>query len=260
MGTAHISRLNGKKTLGWQVRVGPKRGYHSKLFSDSTYGGADEAREAAEAYLEVYLDRHPGMGPENPGVPATVPYWDGEPSARNTSGHIGVYRSHEYLDSGTVSDYWGASFPVGKNGGHSSRIFRITVYGDQHAYDLAVAYRKAWEKACEAAELDRFFEESDYPARFKYTPLYFHRPEVSVRRKVHIARQSDSFWCGKDYEAPPWLEMIELPDPEEICLGCRQLVDSYEHLINLLLYYHQPDEADPATRRFLQSILDSGTS
>ena len=124
MASACICRLDGKKTHGWQVRVGPKRGYHSKLFSDSVYGSKGKALVAAEAYLDEFAERHPELVPQNEGgQPPNVPYWGGHLLANNKSGRTGVYRSHEYLDSGNLSEYWGASYPIGPNGGHGGRRF-----------------------------------------------------------------------------------------------------------------------------------------
>ena len=57
----HIVRIDKPKddprhgTHGWQVRVGGKRGYHSRLFSDNTYGSKGKALVAAEEYLAEYI-------------------------------------------------------------------------------------------------------------------------------------------------------------------------------------------------------------
>ena len=61
----HIVRCEGRKTMGWQVRIptGQPRKYTSKLFSDSTFGGKKKALAAAETYLAANAlpdDARPG--------------------------------------------------------------------------------------------------------------------------------------------------------------------------------------------------------
>lgn len=51
--SGHISRLEGRKARGWQVRIPPgqPRKYTSKMFSDKVFGGKQKAKAAAKEYL-----------------------------------------------------------------------------------------------------------------------------------------------------------------------------------------------------------------
>lgn len=252
-GGAHIVRIdkggpNGNgATHGWQVRVGPARGYHSKLFSDNVWGSQGKALVAAEEYLDEYLKEHPELASKEP------PPYHSKASQRNTSGTVGVVRSHEYLDSSEISHYWAATFPINAYGNHDSRVFRISIYGEEGAELLATAYRKAWEIACDAGELDKFFteEQTRKEDQFYYPRCYMERPDL-YGRKVHIQRRLGMFWCGKPFECPPW-DKLESGQPvyEETCRDCYLMTNKFERLVNQLLAYKTLTDED------ISVLLDS---
>jgi hypothetical protein len=166
---AHIVRIDKPKdsphgTHAWQVRVGGKRKYHSKLFSDGQYGGQQEALAAAQAYLEAYVAAHPKREQVGP----FRPYHDGKLLASNKSGITGVYYT-EYAhrwDKGRLVGYWCASLPTGPDGPKPwHKKFNIERYGVREARRLAIEFRREWEQAVKTGSrkaLDDFFEEYHY--------------------------------------------------------------------------------------------------
>ena len=202
----HIVRCEGRKTMGWQVRIptGQPRKYTSKLFSDSTFGGKKKALAAAETYLAANAlsdDARPG-------------YFAGK----------GVFRTRD--DKGIW--YWAASFIDGPTK-TNFKIFRESVYGPEKAKMLATAYRRAWEKAFDAAETDRFFA-GEYPVQATWQPQYY----LSANGGAHIQRDAVSVWCGRDlrdWEETGMLESLT------VCRQCQAWLDKYLSLGNLLLHY-----------------------
>ncbi|MCG3208604.1 MAG: hypothetical protein FOGNACKC_02215 [Anaerolineae bacterium] len=164
MPTAHISRIdkpqprNGGATHGWQVRVGPKRGYHSALFSDSVFGGCEQARRAAEEYLEQYLTERPKLA-DAITKNRERPYHTGKLDRRNKSGVTGVARRFKRWKGGG-GRYWTATF---KNlaGRPASKSWRIEVLGEQEARELAIEFRRGWEQAVDQGRdaLEKFFNQ-----------------------------------------------------------------------------------------------------
>ena len=161
---AHIVRIDKPKnsphgTHSWQVRVGGKRKYHSKLFSDRQYGGQQAALAAAQAYLENYLAVHPQER-----VSPYRPYHQGKMLANNKSGVTGVYYT-EYAhrwDKGRLVGYWCASIPTGPEGQKPwHKKFNIERYGAREARRLAIEFRREWEQVVKTGNekaLADFFE------------------------------------------------------------------------------------------------------
>jgi hypothetical protein len=169
---AHIVRLDKPKdspkgTHGWQVRVGERTGYHSKLFSDGVHGGREQALAAAQEYLEQYKAEHPesvGLSAEN-----MFPHGfdEGTLKSSNTSGIRGVFRTHNYdrwdAEKKKKLYYWGASYTIDKYGRrHLNRHkrFDIHIYGEEEARRRAIEFRLMWEEAArEGVEaVQAFFE------------------------------------------------------------------------------------------------------
>jgi len=164
----HIVRIDKPKnsphgTHSWQVRVGGKRKYHSKLFSDRQYGGQQEALGAAQAYLESYLTAHPQEW-----VRAYRSYHQGKMFANNKSGVTGVcyFESRHRWDKGRLVGYWCASLPTGPEGQKTwHKKFNIERYGAREARRLAIEFRREWEAAVQTGNekaLEDFFEEYHY--------------------------------------------------------------------------------------------------
>jgi hypothetical protein len=76
----NVVRIDTYNTHGWQVRITRHRNRHTKFFSDSRYGGSDEAKSAAEAYRDEKLKE----------LPEPLPGTRIAAQARSTSGVPGV--------------------------------------------------------------------------------------------------------------------------------------------------------------------------
>ncbi len=159
-----------KGTHGWQVRVGGKRGYHSKLFSDNVHGGPDKAKVEAETYLQLYLQEHPEAR-----IKYKRRYHKGKRMGSNSSGVTGVYYT-EYAhrwNKGQTVGYWCAFVPHGPKGQKRwHKKFNIDRYGRDKAKEMAIEFRQEWEKAMDQALLensdkpiDAFFDEYHYLRR-----------------------------------------------------------------------------------------------
>ena len=130
-------------THGWQVRfpTGVARKYHSKLFSDSMHGGKDEARAAAEKYYKEYLAKYEAD------IKASQKPFRKRPPSNNTSGRVGVYRSHNYTVKGFRQEFWGAFCPQGPDGSRFTKVFYVYSNGEEEAKRLAIEFREMWEEA-----------------------------------------------------------------------------------------------------------------
>jgi len=78
-----ISRIDAERAVGWYVRV-YRSEEHRKFFSDSLHGGKEGALAAAIEYRDQFVA-------ENPPAPK-LPYRTA-PSARNTSGRVGITKT-----------------------------------------------------------------------------------------------------------------------------------------------------------------------
>ncbi len=149
---------NPKGTHGWQVRlpIGQPRKYHSKLFSDGVFGGKEAALAAAQAYRQEQLQQHP----EKYKALHNRPFAQ-KPPSNNTSGRVGVYRSHSYHGkTGKKQEFWAAYCPRGPYGRPWTKQFYIVTHGEEGARELAVELRDMWEEAAmQGTEaIDEFFE------------------------------------------------------------------------------------------------------
>ena len=157
--SAHIVRLDKPKhskkgTHGWQVRVGGKRGYHSRLFSDGMYGSRGQALIAAEEYLAKYAAEHPELATSRKNPQHPHGFQDGQINANNKSGVRGVSRTHQYgrwdVNKERKHYYWAASYTIDKYGHqHINRHkkFEVDEYGEEEARRRAIEFRLMWEDA-----------------------------------------------------------------------------------------------------------------
>lgn len=123
-----------KGTHGHQVRIMRKGKAVSKFFSDSHYGGKRKSLDAARKYRDSLVNK---LGPADTG-----PHDD--PSARNTSGIVGVRRREAVRDTSKWTYYhyfWEASW-TDENGERQKRNFSVNKYGEQEAKKKAIAARK----------------------------------------------------------------------------------------------------------------------
>jgi len=168
---AFIIRLDkpknsAKGTHGWQVRVGGKRKYHSKLFSDNVYGSKGKALLAAEEYLNDYLKVHP----QHAEPPRPHHFMEKTMMSNNKSGVTGVGKSWGYpgwdKKKQYKMEYWYAFCPIGPKGQRNTwrKRFYVNTHGDAEARRLAVEFRKGWEEAAKKGEaaLKEFFQREFY--------------------------------------------------------------------------------------------------
>jgi hypothetical protein len=139
------------------VRGPGKRGYFSKLFSDGKYGGKDKALEAARTYQEELNQI------ELPQL-STVPPYKSKPQINNTSGVLGVGRTHAYHgQTGQKQEYWYAFCPVGPDGRtfYTKRFYITEERDEEEAFRLAVEFRRMWEAAADQGKqaIQQFWDE-----------------------------------------------------------------------------------------------------
>jgi hypothetical protein len=134
-----------KGTHGYQVRLMRKGKAISKFFSDSAGKGKGKAKAlaAARSYRDKMLTK---LGPADTGAHT-------EPSARNTSGVVGVRRREAVRETENYLYYhyfWEASWTDGE-GERQKRNYSVNKYGEDEAKDLALASRKKGVAAAKRA-------------------------------------------------------------------------------------------------------------
>lgn len=155
---AHIVRLEGGSTRGWQVRLNldndASNRYESKLFSDKPCGGKRKAKAQAEAYLREALEEE-GIERVPSGRRRGMMFVEA-PERRlksNRSGRTGVYRGEHTRrrSNGTqVVRYYAASYAIGPDGRRTNRSKRFsfgTDRSEEEARALAIEFREEWERA-----------------------------------------------------------------------------------------------------------------
>jgi hypothetical protein len=88
------------------------------------------------------------------------PYYK-EPSERNKSGRVGVFRSHSYHGkTKRKQEFWAVFCPLGPFGKHWTKRYYIVTYGEEEARRLATEFREMWEEAAEKGTeaVEEFFE------------------------------------------------------------------------------------------------------
>ncbi len=130
-----ISRIDSGSTHGWFVR-GYKNGKtFSRLFSDKKWGGKRPALQEAKKYrdsLREELDRIPTK-PRG----RRLVFRD----SRNTTGVLGVCRTSKRSASGKLNECYSVSWRP-EPGVQKCTSFSIRKYGEQKAFELAVAHRR----------------------------------------------------------------------------------------------------------------------
>lgn len=135
----NIRRMDddSRSTHAWIVQVQRRSNIIIKMFSDSIFGGKQEALSAALEYREL-LTMAPSLAEHN--------LWHRTIVRRNnTSGipGVGLYRR----PNGT--ERW-VAFWIDENGIRKSRSFAVNIHGKQRAKQLAIAERQR--------QLKRLFE------------------------------------------------------------------------------------------------------
>ncbi len=134
-----ISNDRGVSFSGWGVRIQRRgKGVH-KFFNDKIFGGERGAFKAASEYRDSVEAKLRGY---------SVADRAKTPSKRNTSGMVGV-RKHSQIDVRGEYEYhytyWIAQW-TDREGKRKTKAFSIQEHGDEKAFKLAAAARKAGVK------------------------------------------------------------------------------------------------------------------
>ncbi|HEX8186190.1 MAG TPA: AP2 domain-containing protein [Blastocatellia bacterium] len=126
-----ISRIDqpDKHNHGYYVRVTRNGKTESKYFPDRASGGKRAARRAAKEYEADLLEKASLLKKRPP-----------KPSARNTSGKVGISRT-SYRYGAEASEYWQAAW-VDHKGRRRSAKYSIKKYGEDKAKRLALKARR----------------------------------------------------------------------------------------------------------------------
>lgn len=133
-----ITRIDYDKgsnsTHGWQVRIQRNKQSHSKLFSDSIYGGKEKSLNAARAHRDEYMEKHP---------PMTRLELAQIEKKSNTSGVVGVSKVKHVDQRGEkVYQYWyWQAYWTPSPGKHKCVRYSIAKYGDEKAREMAINAR-----------------------------------------------------------------------------------------------------------------------
>jgi len=130
-----ISRIDSGSTHGWFVR-GYKNGKtYSKLFSDKKCGGKKKSLQEAKEFrdkLSKKLDKIPA---------APRPRRIVSKDSRNKTGVLGVCRTSKRAPNGTVYECYSVTWRP-EPGIQKCTSFAISKYGEDKAFELAVAHRQ----------------------------------------------------------------------------------------------------------------------
>lgn len=147
-GEKGISRIDSGSTHGWFVRAYRNGKTYSKLFSDRKWGGKSEALKEARLYRDQLLVKLRSIPRETKS--RRLVYQD----ARNSTGVIGVCRTTKRNKNGSVTECYSVSWRP-EPGIQKCTSFSIRKYGEQKAFQLAVAHRKKMMKAIYGPEVFR---------------------------------------------------------------------------------------------------------
>ena len=132
-----IQRIDHQRsrTHAWKVVIQRRKTIYMRYFSDGRHGGKKTALNAAKAYRDQLIARHPPMTRREVCVIRKT---------NNTSGVSGVTRIDgvERTQGGKVRRlYWDAQWPT-LSGKPIHRKFSIKIYGERRAFQLAVHARR----------------------------------------------------------------------------------------------------------------------
>ncbi len=135
-----IHSSNSSLTIGWQVRFERKVGYYSKFFSDSVYGGNEQALAAAREHRNALLrgeNEELGLIVAERERLFILPHLP----KSNTSGILGVHRSMRTESNGNVIYVWQSSYND-TSGKSRNKGFRISKHGEIGALIGAINFRR----------------------------------------------------------------------------------------------------------------------
>jgi 5-methylcytosine-specific restriction endonuclease McrA len=137
-GPARIKRHDYGNTHGYWVRYNREGALFTKLFSDSIYGSAEAALEAAQKWHDELLAAFP--------LPNRREFAQ-RARRKSGSGIVGVRRGKDYTN-GKTYDVWIASWSP-QRGVYKTKKFSILKHGEEGAKQLAIAAREAGLKEME---------------------------------------------------------------------------------------------------------------
>lgn len=160
----HISRIHqpDNNTVGWYFRLIYDGEEYSKFFSDKKYGGKEAALKAALKYrtkMTKWRDKQPTTKVHNY---KTRFYY--EKGWNNTTGVVGVYRTHKNDRKGNPVYYYSTTVCIEK-GKPTTRSFNIAIHGEEEAFLMAVDFRRQGLKKVYG---DRFNEQAFQESVDKY--------------------------------------------------------------------------------------------
>lgn len=137
-----ICRIIAKGWRGYQVRVYFKGNMHTKSFSDTKYGGQEEARQAAIAYRNDY-EQQIGKPRANRRIVT-------KPKAGNEIPGVSVQTKRYQKRNGEVTEYREAvAFYVQDGKVHKRRFSELRHGSLEKALELARQFRMEGERATE---------------------------------------------------------------------------------------------------------------
>jgi hypothetical protein len=143
-----ISRIDSNSTHGWFVRGYRNGKTFSRLFSDNRYGNKAAALREARAFRDQ-LHKELQEQPAQPRARRVV-FSD----ARNTTGVLGVCRTVKKTPSGKPNPCYSVSWRP-EPGVQKCTSFSISKYGEERAFQLAVAHRRKMMHAIHGPDVSR---------------------------------------------------------------------------------------------------------
>ncbi|HRB14789.1 MAG TPA: AP2/ERF family transcription factor [Nitrospira sp.] len=126
---------DASSTHCWRVKVQRRKQLFTRDFSDGLHGGREAALQAAQAYRDMLVRTQ---------APLSKPDYCAILKKNNRSGVSGLTRVDrwELLRGRRVRKvFWGVQWPIG-NGRSRHKTFSIMKYGEEAAFQLALAARE----------------------------------------------------------------------------------------------------------------------
>lgn len=123
-------------THGWVVTVRRQSRIHRRSFHDDRHGGRAQALQAAQVYRDHLIQTH---------APLALPVFYAILKKNNRSGVSGLLRVDRvevFRGRRQQKLFWEAQWPIG-NGRSRHKKFSILKYGEQGAFQMALAARQA---------------------------------------------------------------------------------------------------------------------
>ncbi|MEM6278357.1 MAG: AP2 domain-containing protein [Verrucomicrobiota bacterium] len=134
-----ISRLDQEAvgTRGWQVRFQRKGVRYGRFFSDSSWGGTENALQRARQFRDRLLAR--AQRSERTAQASSRSHTG--TTARNRSGVVGVTRIVQRSSAGSEYHFWQASW-MSASGVRETVRYSVLKHGDETAFELACRARR----------------------------------------------------------------------------------------------------------------------